>query len=77
MTQNPHLRVHVSSGFFDLATPYFATDYTLAHLGLTAAQRERLSVSTYEAGHMMYVQRRALEKLKTELSGFVISPTAG
>ena len=77
MTQNPYLRVHVSSGFFDLATPYFATDYTLAHLGLTAAQRERLSVSTYEAGHMMYVQRASLEKLKTELSGFVISPTAG
>jgi carboxypeptidase C (cathepsin A) len=71
MTQNPFLRVHVASGYFDLATPYFATEYTLAHLGLTPEQRGRLSVSYYEAGHMMYVQRAALAKLKAELTAFV------
>ncbi len=71
MTRNLHLRVHVASGFYDLATPYFATEYTLAHLGLTPEQRERLSTSTYEAGHMMYVQRASLEKLSRELGRFV------
>ena len=71
MTQNPHLRVHVASGFFDLATPYFATEYTLAQLGLTSEQRGRLSVSTYEAGHMMYVKLAALETLSAHLRAFV------
>ncbi len=73
MTRNPHLRVHVASGFYDLATPYFATEYTLSHLGLTAEQRGRLSVSTYEAGHMMYVQLASLEKLSRELEKFVVA----
>ena len=71
MTQNPHLRVHVASGLYDLATPYFATEYTLAQLGLTPEQRGRLSVSSYEAGHMMYVKLGALEGLKNELAGFL------
>ncbi len=71
MTQNPYLRVHVASGYFDLATPYFATEYTLAHLGLTPEQRERLSVSYYPSGHMMYVQLASLEKLAAELAAFV------
>ena len=71
MKQNPHLRVHVASGFYDLATPYFATEYTLAQLGLTAEQRERLSTSSYEAGHMMYMKLEALAKLKDELAGFL------
>ena len=73
MTQNPHLRVHVASGFYDLATPYFATEYTVSQLGLTPEQRGRLSMSSYEAGHMMYVKLEALEKLKDELGAFVVS----
>ena len=76
MTLNPHLRVHVASGFYDLATPYFATEYTLSQLGLTAEQRGRLSTSYYEAGHMMYVHLGALEKLKNELRAFVTTPDA-
>lgn len=71
MTQNPFLRVHVASGYFDLATPYFATEYTLAHLGLTPEQRGRLSVSYYEAGHMMYVRLGALKELKAKLFDFI------
>ncbi len=71
MTQNPHLRVHIASGFYDLATPYFATEYTVSQLGLTPEQRGRLSVSTYEAGHMMYVKLAALETLSATLKAFL------
>ena len=74
MTHNPHLRVYIASGFYDLATPYFATEYTVSQLGLTPEQRGRLSVSSYEAGHMMYVKLEALRKLKAELSAFVEPP---
>lgn len=71
MTMNPHLRVYVASGYYDLATPYFATDYTLSHLGLAPALRPNLSVGYFEAGHMMYIQRAALAKLRQELLAFV------
>lgn len=71
MTRNPHLRVHVASGYYDLATPYFATDYTLSHLGLDAGLRRNLSVSYYEAGHMMYIHRPSLARLREALVAFV------
>jgi carboxypeptidase C (cathepsin A) len=71
MAQNPTLRVHVASGYYDLATPYFATDYTLSHLALDASLRPNLSVSYYEAGHMMYIHRPSLLRLRDELAAFV------
>jgi hypothetical protein len=33
-THNPHMRLFIASGYYDLATPYFATAYTVSHLGL-------------------------------------------
>lgn len=68
---NPQLRVHVASGYFDLATPYFASEYTLDHLALDDELYENISTSYYEAGHMMYVQLESLVKLKQELVAFV------
>ena len=54
-SKNPSMRVFVASGYYDLATPFFATEYTLAHMGLDASQRARISTHEYEAGHMMYI----------------------
>jgi carboxypeptidase C (cathepsin A) len=55
MTINPHLRVHVANGYYDLATPYLATEYTFTHLGLDESLQQNISMSYYEAGHMMYI----------------------
>lgn len=71
MSMNPNLKVHVASGYYDLATPYFATEYTLDHLGIEPELRSNISTSYYEAGHMMYVQLESLKKLKDELSTFL------
>ncbi|NTU82088.1 MAG: peptidase S10, partial [Chloroflexales bacterium] len=76
IARNPHLRVYVASGYYDLATPYFATSYTLSHLGLDASLRGNLAVSLYEAGHMMYIHRPSLARLRQELAAFV-SATGG
>jgi carboxypeptidase C (cathepsin A) len=64
---NPSLQVLVASGLYDLATPYSAADYTVAHLGLPAELRGNIAVETYEAGHMMYVHPPSREKLKRDL----------
>ena len=73
MTKNPFLRVYVASGFFDLATPYFATEHTIAHLGIEPALRDNIEVSYFDAGHMMYVHRPSIERLGVELRDFVES----
>ncbi|HUP43348.1 MAG TPA: peptidase S10, partial [Thermoanaerobaculia bacterium] len=71
MTRNPALKVHVANGYYDLATPYFATEYTFDHLGLPEHLRGNVSMSYYEAGHMMYIRQHDLEKLKEELGRFI------
>lgn len=71
MHRNPALRVHVASGYYDLATPYFATRYTLSHLALDPALRSQISESFYPAGHMMYIQETSLSALKAVLADFV------
>jgi carboxypeptidase C (cathepsin A) len=70
MTKNPHLRVFVASGYYDLATPYSAADYTIRHLGLDATLRDHVAVRYYEAGHMMYVHTESRRKLKSDLTPF-------
>ena len=70
MNKNPHMRVLVLSGYFDLATPYFAADYTFSHMGLTADARNRLRVEYYESGHMMYIRRPSLLKMSRDVRRF-------
>jgi len=71
MTRNPGLQVYIASGWFDLATPYFATEHTLAHLGLEEALRTNVEVSYFDAGHMMYVHGPSIRKLAADMRGFV------
>jgi carboxypeptidase C (cathepsin A) len=71
MTRNPHLKVFVANGYFDLGTPYFATEYTFNHLGLAEPLRDNVSMGYYEAGHMMYIHLPSLEALKNDLADFI------
>jgi carboxypeptidase C (cathepsin A) len=71
MTKNPHLKVLVMGGYFDLATPYFAAEWTINHLGLDERLRANISSSVFDAGHMMYVHKPSLERMKAELSAFI------
>jgi carboxypeptidase C (cathepsin A) len=65
------LRVFVANGYFDLATPYFATEYTFNHLGLDPALRDNVTMAYYGAGHMMYVQLDSLGRLAADLREFI------
>ena len=71
MTYNPHLKVFVANGYYDLGTPYFATEYTFNHLGLHESVRDNVSMGYYEAGHMMYIHLPSLEALKNDLASFI------
>jgi carboxypeptidase C (cathepsin A) len=71
ITTNPFLKVFVANGYYDLATPYFATEYTFNHLALPAELQANISMEYYEAGHMMYIHISSLEKLKEDLAKFI------
>jgi carboxypeptidase C (cathepsin A) len=71
MARNPHLKVFVANGYYDLATPYFATEHTFHHLELEPPLRKNVSMAYYEAGHMMYVHGPSRRKLGEDLARFV------
>jgi carboxypeptidase C (cathepsin A) len=71
MTKNPYLRVFVASGYYDLATPFMATDYTMTHLGGGPAVAARVTTAYYEGGHMMYTYEPALKQLRADLAKFL------
>jgi carboxypeptidase C (cathepsin A) len=71
--RNPYMRLFVASGYFDLATPYFATEYTLSHLGLTPALRKNITTRRYRTGHMMYLDSVAVSQLKRDVEAFIKS----
>ncbi|SMF08393.1 S10 family peptidase [Pseudobacteriovorax antillogorgiicola] len=70
MIQNPDFRIFVANGYYDLATPFHSTEYTLAHHGIDP---KRVTMQYYEAGHMMYVHQPSLEALGRDLMEFVSS----
>jgi len=73
MTLNPYLKLFVANGYYDLGTPYFATEYTFDHLGLDETLRENISMEYYEAGHMMYIHLPSLKQMKKDLANFIKS----
>ena len=68
---NPHLQVEVENGLYDLATPFFATEYTMEHLGLPEKLQKNIHLQYYDAGHMMYVHDEDLAKLKSNVGAFI------
>lgn len=71
ITENPFLKVHVSNGIFDLATPYFASRYTFNHMQLPRKLQKNIIQDDYTAGHMMYLNLPDLKKQKADLAKFI------
>jgi carboxypeptidase C (cathepsin A) len=71
MVKDPYLKVMVLEGYYDLATPYYASDYVIDHLNLPPNFRKNISVGTYDSGHMAYVNEQSLAKMKQDVMRFM------
>jgi carboxypeptidase C (cathepsin A) len=70
MTQNHDMRVVIANGYYDLATPFYATEYTVSHLGLEPALTSHVSLTYCEAGHMLYTKQTCLDSLHNTMADF-------
>jgi carboxypeptidase C (cathepsin A) len=71
MRKNPYMKVFIASGYYDMATPYFAADYNIAAMNLDPELRRNISFSYYESGHMMYIEIGSLKKIKDDIQSFI------
>jgi carboxypeptidase C (cathepsin A) len=69
--KNPHLHVFSANGYFDLATPFFITEYDVTHMDLPAELRGNVQFGYYPSGHMIYLNVEALHKLRADLEKFI------
>ena len=77
VVQNPYLKVLIMEGHYDLATPYYAANYTIDHLDLSPKYRSNISFATYEAGHMVYLPTEGLKKIRADVGNFMDKALAG
>jgi carboxypeptidase C (cathepsin A) len=75
--KNPYVQLFIASGYYDLATPYYATVYTLNHMALDRSLRGNVRTEEYPVGHMVYLERESLAKLHTDVAGFVGDAVSG
>ncbi len=73
LISNPHLKVQVENGYYDFATPFFGTEYTMDHLSLPDKLRGNIQMKYYNAGHMMYLHEADLDQLQGNIAGFIRS----
>ena len=76
MTQNPSLKVFSANGYYDFATPYFATIYTLQHLSIAPQLQQNITFGFYQSGHMVYLNEAALAQFKNDLARWYDSALA-
>ncbi|MFO7869276.1 MAG: hypothetical protein R6U95_08275 [Bacteroidales bacterium] len=70
MFTNPHMKVWVANGLYDLATSYFGAEYAIQHMNLPHELSENITCTYYNAGHMMYLVEQELQQLKNDAREF-------
>jgi len=71
MIKNPYMKILVMEGYYDLATPFTAANWTMDHLDLGPQFRQNISYATYNSGHMVYIDRAEHDKMKKDLVDFM------
>jgi carboxypeptidase C (cathepsin A) len=73
MAKNPFMKVFVGQGYFDLATPHFATEYMINHMNVDSKLRQNVTMAYYQAGHMFYLDVNSLAQFKEDVADFLKS----
>jgi carboxypeptidase C (cathepsin A) len=71
MAKNPFMKVFVAQGYYDLATPHFAAEYSLSHMDIDPEVRDNVTMSCYEAGHVFYRDMQSLTKFRQDIEDFM------
>ena len=77
LRQNPHLKLESLNGWYDMATPFFGTEYDIGHMELPPSVAKNIRFSYYPSGHMVYLNPEALHQMKADVARFYDDAAAG
>jgi carboxypeptidase C (cathepsin A) len=70
MSKNPRLKIFTANGYFDFATPFFQTEYSVSHMGLDPSLVPNIAFAYYQSGHMIYLNAEARKQMKADIGHF-------
>lgn len=71
LTHDPNMKVLIMNGYYDIATVFYGVEHSIDHLGLPPEIKENITMTYYEAGHMMYTHAPSLIKFKKDIDDFI------
>ena len=75
MAKNQYMKIMIACGYYDMATPFFAVEYTVSAMDLDPQLRKNISFDYFDAGHMMYIEKNSLKRLHDDASAFIAGST--
>ena len=71
VAQNPYLHVLFQAGYYDGATTYFNTKYTMWQVDPSGKLKDRMHFKGYRSGHMMYLRKADLKTANDDIRNFI------
>ena len=71
MAKNPYMKILINCGYYDMATPFYAVEYTVSAMNLDPQLRKNISFDYFDAGHMMYIEKNSLKRLHDNAATFI------
>jgi carboxypeptidase C (cathepsin A) len=71
MKYDPHLKVLLNAGYFDLATPFYQGVYEMQHLAIPPDLQKNIEFRFYQSGHMVYAHEASLKAIHDNVAAFV------
>jgi carboxypeptidase C (cathepsin A) len=71
MAENPYLNVLFQTGYYDGATTYFNSKYTMWQIDPSGKLKDRMSFKGYRSGHMMYLRKEDLKTANDDIRDFI------
>ena len=71
MKYDPHLKILLNAGYFDLATPFYEGVYEMQHLPIPQDLEKNIEFQFYQSGHMVYAHEASLKAIHDNVAAFI------
>lgn len=71
LSKDPNVKILIMNGYYDLATVFYGVEHAISHLNIPKSASNRIIMTYYEAGHMMYTDLPSAKLFREDLKAFI------